>query len=302
MLRSVYLLFCLLLLSAPCVAQSTATATGDIQFTLTKGFIVVPARIKGNVDVQVVVSTGAEHSLTDPALFEKYKLDAYYAPEGPVNGVNDRTYDYTMVSNVRVGNSKAKNLNMRLGSLATVSKLVGQEIFATLGADFFEGQTVQVDFKNNVLRFLEKTPPELTDTKHPNYSAAKTTVLRMAPKPTNPFQATFMVPVVRDIQVNGQKANLLFDTGIATSVAFSSTTARKVGLDVPTENGPPRQDKTTLRFEGTELADVPIWIYAKGTSADQSLSKHGAVAGSLFLQQFVATFDYRKGVVILQRF
>jgi hypothetical protein len=300
MLRLVRLLSCLLLLSVPCVAQSPAAS--DIPFTLTKGFIVVPAKIKGNVDVQVLVSTGAEHSLTDPALLEKYELSAGYAAEGPVNGVNDPTYSYTTVSKVRIGNSKAKDLNMRLGSLATVSKLIGQEIFATLGADFFEGQTVQVDFKNNVLRFLEKTPPELTDTKNPNYSADKTTVLRMAPKPSNPFQPTFMVPVVRDVQINGQKANLLMDTGIATSVAFSSATAKKVGLDVPTENGPPRQDKTTLRFEATEMADVPIWIYAKGTSGDQSLSKHGAVAGSLFLQQFVATFDYRKGVVILQRF
>jgi hypothetical protein len=66
MLRLVRLLACLLLLSAPCVAQSPAAS--DIPFTLTKGFIVVPAKIKGNVDVQVLVSTGAEHSLTHPAL------------------------------------------------------------------------------------------------------------------------------------------------------------------------------------------------------------------------------------------
>jgi hypothetical protein len=51
------------------------------------------------------------------------------------------------------------------------------------------------------------------------------------------------------------------------------------------------------------LADLPALIYAKGTSADQNLSKSGgAVAGSLFLQKFVAIFDYRKGVVFSSDF
>jgi len=48
------------------------------------------------------------------------------------------------------------------------------------------------------------------------------------------------------------------------------------------------------------MTDVPASVYAKGTSADQSLSKYGVVAGSLFLQQFVATFDYKKGIVVLE--
>ena len=47
---------------------------------------------------------------------------------------------------------------------------------------------------------------------------------------------------------------------------------------------------------------VPISIYAKGTSADKKLSQHGAVAGSAFLQNFVVTFDYKKSVVVLERF
>jgi hypothetical protein len=92
------------------------------------------------------------------------------------------------------------------------------------------------------------------------------------------------------------------DTGVATTVALSSSTAKKVSLTVPDENGSPREDKATLRFESNELADVPIWIYAKGTSADKKLSQHGAVAGSAFLQNFVVTFDYKKSVVVLEQF
>ena len=124
----------------------------------------------------------------------------------------------------------------------------------------------------------------------------------MAPKPTNPFQRTFLVPLVREIQVNSQKANLLIDTGMVTSVAFSAATARKVGLMVAADNGPPHEEKVTLRLDSSEMTDVTAWVYAKGTNGDRSLSKNGAVAGSLFLQQFNTTFDYTKGLVVLERF
>lgn len=177
--------------------------------------------------------------------------------------------------------------------------MVGKEIFGTLGADFFEGQIVQFDFKNKVLRFLEKTPDDLANTKTgPNQRA----ILKMAPKPSNPFQKTYLVPLVQEIELGGQKLNLLLDTGIATSVALSSSTAKKLGLSVPADSGPPREEKVTLNLKSQKLKDVPMWIYPKGTGADQKLSKYGAAAGSLFLQNFIAIFDFRKGLVVLDQF
>lgn len=300
--RPIVLLLSLVLLATPCLAQSAATAT-EIPFTLHKGLVIVEAKIKDDVSVLVVLATGMEHSTTDPGLLKKYDLSPSYGGDGQVTGRNDKIVYFTRVSGVRVGNSKSKDLNLRFGSVAGLSKMAGKEIFAALGADFFEGQTIQLDFKNSVVRFLEKTPSELIDNKDPKFSAAKATVLRMAPKPTDPFQKTYMVPLVKDVQINGQKTNLLFDTGIATLLALSSSTGKKAGLNVPAENEPPREEKITLRLESNELADVPAMIYAKGTSADQNLSKSGgAVAGSFFLQKFVVIFDYRKGVVVLEQF
>lgn len=302
MLRSNVLLICLLLLGTPCVAQTTTTAT-EIPFSLQKGLIIVEAKIKGDVPVHVVLATGMEHSVTDPSLLQKYELGAYYAADGPVTGRNDKTFSFTKVSAVKIGNSKAKDLALRFGSVAELSRMAGKEIFAALGADFFEGQTVQLDFKNNVVRFLAQTPPDLIDTKNPNFNAARATVLRMAPKADEFVRKTYMVSLVKDVQMNGQKTNLLFDTGIATLLALSSSAGKKVGLSVPAENEPPREDKVTLRFDANEFTDVPATIYPKGTPADQNLSKSGgAVAGSLFLQRFVATFDYKKGLVVLERF
>jgi hypothetical protein len=303
MSRPIYLLISLLLLVAPCVAQTAATTTTiETPFTMEKGLIIVEAKIKGDVPVQVVLATGTEHSFTDPGLLQKYKLGAFYTAVGPVNGRNDKTVDLTRVNGVQIGNSKAKDLAMRFGSIAELSKMVGREIFASLGADFFEGQTVQIDFKNHVVRFLEKIPPHLIDSKDPNYNAANATVLQMAPKPSNPFEKRYLVALVKDVQINGQKTNLMFDSSIATLLALSSSTGKKIGLSVPAENADPREDKVTLRFEANEFPDVPVMIYAKGSGADQNLNKSGgAVAGSLFLQRFNAIFDYKKGVVVLER-
>ena len=293
----------LILVAAQSIAVAQAKpAVSEVPFLLQKGFVIVEAKIKGNVPVAVVLATGADNSYTDPAYVKKYDLSAGYAAEGPVTGRNDKTYSFAIVNNVSVGENKPRNLNMRFGSLSNLSTQVGHEIFAILGADFFKDQAVQFDFKNKVIRFIDKLPPELTDTKNPNFNAAKTTILKMAPKESNPFQATLLVPVVQDVQINGQKTKLLLNTGAATSVSLSSSAAKKIGLTLPAESGPPREEKVTLLLNSSELADVPALIYAKGTPADEALSKPGAIAGSVFLQSFVATFDYKKSIVVLERF
>jgi hypothetical protein len=71
------------------------------------------------------------------------------------------------------------------------------------------------------------------------------------------------VPIVKDVLINGQKVNLLMDTGVVNSLALSSSTAKKVALGLPDENGPPREVKATLRLQSNELTDVPIWILQK---------------------------------------
>lgn len=280
------------------VRPSFGANASDIPFSLENGFVIVEAKIKGDVPVQVVLATGAEYSIVDMALLEKYQLPAYYAADGPVTGRNDRTFSFTKVSKVRISDSKPKDLDMRLGSMDQVSKAAGREIFAALGADFFEDQVVQFDFKKRVLRFLDK--PEVDALKDKTVGANKI-LLQMAEKAYNPFLKTFRIPLVTDVVFDGRKAKLLLDTGRVTSLAFSSSVAKTVGLTLPAENDPPRQDKLkSLRLGTYEMTNAPVMLYAKGSNAEKSISKYGVVAGSVFLQSFVATFDFRNGVIVLE--
>jgi hypothetical protein len=94
---------------------------------------------------------------------------------------------------------------------------------------------------------------------------------------------------------------MLMNTGMVTVVALSSSSARKLGLQVPPEKGAPRRDKIrSLLLSDYEMNDVPVLVYPKDAIVDQTLSEYGAVMGSAFLQNFTVTFDFRKNIVTLE--
>jgi hypothetical protein len=278
------------------------TDVSEVPFAFENGLVIVEAKIKGNIPVQVVLSTGVEYSIIDMGLMDKYKLQGSYAASGPVAGRNDSIYHFTNVSGVSVGGSKARDLSMRYGTMSQLSQSTGREIFGALGADFFEGQVVQFDFRKRVVRFLDKSPAKALKDKKDPANPTSSIVLSMAEKASNPFMRTFVIPIVNDVTFNGQKVKLLLDTGRAISLAFSSSAAKKAGFTLTEENGAPHEEKVkTVRLGEYEMTDVPAMLYAKGTSAEQILSKYGVVAGTIFLQNFVTTFDFRSKAIILER-
>jgi hypothetical protein len=291
----------LLILFSTLVGSSVLAATAnDIPFSFENGFVVVEAKIKENVPVNVVIATGSEYSIADVALLKQYDLQLMIVPDGPVTGRNDKTFSVTRVSGVRISDSKSRDVAMRLGSMIQISRMVGREVFASLGADFFEGQAVQLDFKNKMLRFLDKPAVDaLKDTS----GAANKILLQMAEKESNPFMKTFRLPLVTDITFDGKKSKLLLDTGKPTHLALSLSVAKNVGFTVPAENDPPRDEKVKAMRLGTlEINDLPVTVFPKNSNVEKSISKYGAVAGSVFIQNFVATFDFRGGLIVLERF
>jgi hypothetical protein len=283
---------------ALCIASPVIGAVSEVHFTLEKGHLIVPAKIKGNVPVEVVLATGSEHSIINDSLLEKYNLSAFYSGEGIITGGSlDRTYSFTPVSNVYVGDTKIADLQLRLGSeaAATISKSVGREIFAIIGADFFKGRVVQFDFKRSVVRFLSDVEADLLKDKKGGTTAERA-VLRMGL-----VKERVTLPVVENVTFNGKKIKTLFDTGARTVVSLTPSAAKQVGLSAPPAKGEPRTDKVgSLRFGEVELSDVPVTLYAKDSVFDQESDGFGAVAGIALLQNFIVTFDYRSEVVILE--
>jgi Aspartyl protease len=281
------------LLCAPFRSAAAVETDSEIPFTLEKGHIVVSASIKGNTTVEMAVATGLEHSLFNAALLKEYKFPIYYTSEGIVTGSSlDRTITFVTVFDVRVGEVKVSSLNMQLGDQPTalISRRLGREIFGILGIDFFKGRIVQFDFAKRILRFLNVRP---TTSQDPKGFAT----LRMRPSVDRN-----RLPITEDITLNGKKIKTLFDISALTVVSLTPSTSKEVGLAPPAEKSPPRQDKVSfLRFGEIEFIDVPVTLHAKASDVDHDSKGYGAVVGVALLQNFVVTFDFRGGVILLER-
>ena len=288
-------------LYTPSVAGATVEdPTSEVPFSLEKGHVIVQAKIKNKEPVEVILSTGAEHSTLDSGLLERYKLPGYYDAEPPVRGRNDRIYTLSIVPDVRVGEAKATSLSMRLGSLSEVSKAVGREIFGVLGADFFKGRVVEFDFRKKVVRFLNQSAADALKDKKVSNDTNGPVVLRMIEN-DDPYK-NVTVPVVEGVTFDGKKVRVLLDTGAVMVVGLSSSAAKQLGFTVPPEKGAPRTDKVgSLRVGAYELTDVPIVISGKGTQLERGLSEHGVIVGIAVLKNFIITFDFRRKVVIFER-
>ena len=266
-----------------------------IPFTLGKGHVIVSAKINGNKPVEMVLATGAEHSLINVTVLEKYKLQASYTGEGIITGSNlDRVVYFVTVSDIRVGDLKVTSLYMRFGAQAAseISQRIGREIFAILGADFFKGRIVQFDFRKKVVRFMAHAPTTRPQTGGPSELA--TLAMRPSSEPVR-------LPVTEDILFNGKKIKTLFDTSALTVVSLTPSAAKQVGLTPPPDKGLPRTDKVSLRLGDIEFTDLPVTLHAKGSVFDHDSNGYGGVVGIALLQNFVITFDFRGGTLILER-
>jgi len=285
-------------LSFPLAAMACPLDSGvEIPFTVEKGHLIVSARIKGNTPVEVVLATGAEQSLINGSLLEKYKLPASYGADGIVTGSHlDKIKLFVRMSEVALGDIKATDLLMGFGGEAAgqISQRIGREIFAVLGADFFKGRVVQFDFGKKVLRLLKKEParpPSGTS------AAQQFAALRMAPS-DQPVQ----LPITEDATFNGKRLKTIFDTGALTVISLTPAASKQLGLTPPPDKGPPRSDKmSTMRFAEIEFADLPVTLHAKGSDFDRDSKGFGAVVGVAVIQNFVITFDFHDGVIVLER-
>jgi hypothetical protein len=294
-------------LCVPCGATNVVhDATAEVPFSFEKGLVVVKARINKDLLVDVVIATGAQYSIADSELLNKYKvpLNSRGAAGPPIiitdlySPINIR--EFISVPDVSVGPAKTSSLSMGVGSTVQLSKITGREIFAILGADFLKGRVVQVDFKNRVLRFLDHSPTELSGDKDEAAPPTRRIMLPME-ESDDPLKLNLPSPVVVKAAFNGKTVKTLLNTGMVAVIALSSSAAKKLGFTVPTEKSSPGSDKiATLRLGTYELKDVPVVVGAKGTTIDQTLGQYGAAAGSLFLQNFIITFDFRSKVVILE--
>lgn len=285
----------------PCIAQ-------DIPFTIEKGLIVIPAKIRKDRKVEIVLATGLYMSAVDLShrngldTLRSYGITLAYRGDGPVTGRNDRTIAFAPVSDIIVGNAGATDLNLALNSPIGASKLIGREIFAILGVDFFKGKIAQFDFEKKVVRFLEKSPFGSKDEGVATVDGKTRMTFKMMSMVQSPLNGESMVPAVNGITIDGRKLRTLMDTGHANPILLSPATVKDLALTPVPEKGKAisGQVKAVNIFD-FELGSVPAVFYGKEAGFEQRESNYDAVFGLALLKNFTVTFDFKSDIVTLER-
>jgi predicted aspartyl protease len=182
-------------------------------------------------------------------------------------------------------------------SSSDTGSFTGSE-YGLLGGNFLEHYVVELDFQERQVRFLDpkryRVPERVT--------APNEAVIPMPVTARRPFAT---------IEIDGNEAQVVIDTGAPLPLCLSGKQARKVGLDPDSlpyagEVGTTRGDTPghigevdSFRFAGFELGRMPVLVMPRGWFNMAGTS--GSVIGYDVLQQFKLRLDYPRGRLWLKR-
>jgi hypothetical protein len=267
----------------------------DVPFTFEKGLIIVKATAFKDSPVEAVIATGSPSSSVSMDYVLRNKITPGFA-------VNPKGQNLTVVDVPRiiVGDASPVSLPMNGGSLANVYTRAGREITMILGADYFKGKILQIDFKSRVIRFLKDAPLD--------YKAAmsqppdKTFVFRMEQQGETFLGQPVTLPVVNGAIVSGNKVRSLLETLIPYPISVSADATKEFSLgSVPAKGASQVGKLDSFSFAGLEIPNIPTQFVGKGAGFDSNVRDYGAIIGVAVLQNYRATFDWKEKVIVLER-
>lgn len=180
----------------------------------------------------------------------------------------------------RIGHTKLPEKYLVL-DLSSLGKACASNVDGLIGADFFRGRIVQIDFAGEKVRLLQSPPP--------SFDAALPLHIRTC---------GMRVPVT----VNGGKQSWVrLDTGCASALEWVATGGNFNGCKRETAVGlspiSVAMTQTSVRLGNTEFQCVPTGCHSKEIFAGEA-----GLLGNGLLSRFAAiTFDAKAGSVFLHK-
>jgi hypothetical protein len=270
--------------------QTNAPDVTELPLTIRKGAAIIRIKINDNGPYNVAIATCLNRSTLTWDVKKEAGLPLMYTMDPTKQKGN-----YVRVSGLRVGNIEAEVLYMQLGDLSKLSQDFGLPLHGVLGYDFLKGRVVQIDYKNEKLRFLPKT------------RNAKDHKTIDSPSPSQPFNVAMEIVgedrnlVIDGLMVNGVKFKAMVDTWQNLPLSLTPNAIKKLNLTEVAEKSPPRIGSVDTLQLGPLKMDSPQTAYfSKGTGLDHGLEKYGAIIGGGFLKEYSVTFDYINHQVIFE--
>lgn len=257
-----------------------ARAATEIPFRYADGMIWVKATVAGqSAPLNFLLDSGAGASVLD--LGAARRLGVKLGRSESVQGVDGRAAAFRVNDfGATIGSVSAPRSVLAL-DLSGVSAGVHQRIDGLLGADFFRGRIVQIDYAAQKIRLLERGELNL----------ANAEVLRLARR--NDAMCIC-------ISVAGQKADWMrVDTGCSAAlqwVVSGGATRALRETSIGATSGNLRQIHTDVQLGSTRLEAVRAGLHTR-----QIFSGEAGLLGNGILSKFTVTIDAVKNQLVLAK-
>lgn len=262
-----------------CGEVATASPT-EFPFEYREGLLWIKVAIpQSEQPLNFLVDTGAGVSVIN--LDTAKRIGLKLGREVTVRGVEKMLIGYSQQRlAAKVGDVKLPNEYLAV-DLEALSRSCEVPVDGLVGADFFRGRVVQIDFVASKIRILKSAEPE---------QDASSLPLQLR-------SCGMRVPIC----VNGHASQWVrLDTGCVTALQWVTTDvpercARQVAIGLAQISIP--QTKTTVNLGGNEFSDIPTGLHEKPIFAGEA----GLLGNGLLSRFSSVTIDAKAGRVILEK-
>ena len=272
---------------------------GEIPFTLEKGFVIISAKAKKDVPIEAAIFTGSAYSFFNNDVLKRLRLQLSSTNDLLVSGANrEQAVMFANIPQLVVSDEKPVEVKMRQSSFDAINRAAGRNIDVILGADYFDGKIVQIDFQKRVIRFRDKPAIDYGAAKSVSAPAVRL-ILKMEEHVQTVFGNIVSLPISDDVSLNGVQIRSLFDTGVAFPVSIGPFATKKNSFGTIPDNQPVGQIQLkTLSLNGYEFANVPALLRK---AWDDNEKRYAAIIGIGVLQNFTVTFDWKNKWIVLEK-
>lgn len=257
--------------------QAHAAVTAEIPVEYSNGYLWLKVQPAGEqAPLDFILDSGAAASVLD--LGAARRLKAKLGRQVPVQGVHSRTNARRVDRfDARVGTTALPGSLLAI-DLGAVSRACNRRIDGLLGADFFQGRIVQIDFPAGKLRILDQAP----------------TGGGWASLPLKRCNGTFSVPV----GVAGRPPQWMrVDTGCDSALEWVVGEAGKQaarGVSIGLANARNRSVVAEVQLGGQTLTGIKTGVHEQRMFPGES-----GLLGNALLARFRVTIDVPGGQLLL---
>lgn len=259
---------------------STSGAAVEIPFTYADGMIWMKVNVVGQHEpLNFLLDSGAEASVFD--LQVAHNLGLKFGSREVVQGVQGRCVSFHVSGiDAQVATIPIARLMLAL-DLSPISRGCGKRIDGLVGADFFHGRIVQIDYAAQKIRLLQRS--EIASA------------------------SAEMVPLARRngalcvrVGVNGNAPQWMrLDTGCSSAlelVAGRTATAKAARTSIAAATGSRQSVQADVKLGSEQFAMIKIGLHDEPMFAGEA-----GLLGNGLLSQFRVTVDVEKSRLILSR-